>query len=299
MKLNLFSSIFVTFYPCTYYTINTMKAITALFLLIFSLPVLSQEKKYGYIIPSREVNYKSILKTGKNKMDSSVVAPDLYISRQVTLGEYKQYLETVKKDSSETFYKSQLPDTSMCTKSAYEKYISDKQYESFPVAGVTWENAMNYCRWKTIKENRSDTVTYFYRLPTLGEWLNAVNYANDKISGHDFGTYFSDWTMTSRDETPDDWFEYGDQKWHEVKYIAAKKDSPAMKRKTVMGNSFKNGFTNYVINRMIYFYQYEGLSHVSFRLVKIDCREFVTIKKTIYSAQWIAEDFWNLKIKTK
>ena len=70
---------------------------------------------------------------------------------------YLEYLHYVEKDSSRSFYLSQLPDTTCWLKefapedsvSEYSwDYLRSPVYRYFPLVGVSYEQAMNYCKWR-------------------------------------------------------------------------------------------------------------------------------------------------------
>jgi formylglycine-generating enzyme required for sulfatase activity len=118
-----------------------------------------------------------------------------------------EYLFHIKMDSSESFYISQLPDTacwnSYLTAADSSDLLNEDDYlrypgtRYFPVVGVSYEQAMNYCRW------RGSSVTAFYadpanikkhpglkdfeivvtfRLPTKEEWEFAAAGGLDRRS---------------------------------------------------------------------------------------------------------------------
>lgn len=117
---------------------------------------IKQHNKF-YSIPSQSKNFHALY--GDTSYKKAQIVEEFEISEQVTFKEYKEYLAAIKKDSSEKFYWSQLPDTNISTdKKVYTEYITSKEYDDYPVLGISWDNAMNYCKWKTIKDNDSDSI---------------------------------------------------------------------------------------------------------------------------------------------
>ena len=79
----------------------------------------------------------------------------------------------VKKDSSEAFWKSVLPDTTLMTEEI-DNYFRSKDFRYYPLVGITYEQALIYCKWRTNVVNQafSEQRGYLvnYRLPTEEEW---------------------------------------------------------------------------------------------------------------------------------
>lgn len=223
-------------------------------------------QSHFYSIPKQELNLYKMIGNDNKKWLQTIKAFE--ISKQVTLKEYKEYLASIKKDSSETFYRSQLPDSSIGTKTIRDKYLNDKQYEEFPVLGISWDNAMNYCKWKTLKEN-NDTLRIVYRLPHCSEWLAAFNYLENNKQKHDLNKNYSDWSLATYDES----FYAFDQNDEPINfffdhfYFHTSNESRVLKRKRVIGNNY---FYQQDKHFMDYssFYANEGYKYIGFRCVK-------------------------------
>jgi len=70
-------------------------------------------------------------------------------------------------------YKS---DTVMFNK--YKNYFYDKEFDKFPVVGVSYTGAFYYCLWKTTKERKENKDFVYkadYRIPYAEEWLYAAS----------------------------------------------------------------------------------------------------------------------------
>ncbi len=198
-----------------------------------------------------------------HKINYELVLDSFEISSQITYRDYKIYLSDIKRDSSYAYYSKQLPDSTITSKENYTAYTSDEQYDSYPIIGISWEAAENFCKWKTLKQNKNE-IKFLYRLPKLSEWLNAFNYLEENKIAHDFSKDFSDWTLST-------YFEYyngiKNDFVYDIHYEAKENDHPRLKRKIAMGDSYLYQKENLDDHRRG-FYSFKGYRQIAFRIVK-------------------------------
>lgn len=241
--------------------------ITALLLLLLSVGFATGERQEDvFSIPAQTLRLYEL--TGDLSDSSALAVPPFEISRQVSFRAYKAYLTAVERDSSRAFYLSQLPDSGIGSREVYRRYLESDEYDAYPVLGISWDNAMNFCRWKTLTEN-TDSIRLLYRLPCCSEWLSALTWLSENRIRHDLNGHYADWLIGSRDEsnlsaayrTEAGGFVY------DRLYFHTASDPPVMKRKQVIGNCYmyqQPQTRPYNFS----FYSYEGYKQVAFRYVK-------------------------------
>ncbi len=246
-------------------------------------------------IPSQTINLFKIL--GDNSKGKDQTIKGCQISGLVTYKDYKEYLSAIKKDSSEAYYQTQLPDSNIGSTEVRNKYINSSEYNDFPVLGISWDNAMNFCKWKTLKENK-DSIQFIYRLPNCSEWLAAYFYLSENKIKNDFNKNYSDWLLNSKDESFYD-FNNSMKDVFPFNYIYfhKKNDPLVLKRKFVIGDSYlfqQDKLLNYY---SFSYYSSEGYRQVSFRYIKepINQSEKVYPKGKSFAVNIL--EYWGLKTK--
>lgn len=206
------------------------------------------------------------------------------LSDLITYGQYKVYLKKVKSDSGKVYYLKQLPDSNMCLPNCYNQYVNSTEYDDYPVVGISWEAAMNFCKWLTLKNN-SKTIESIYRIPTRSEWISAHHYYKGR---ENFSKDYSEWLLNSYDESVINWGK--EIPIRDYTYSAKTDDPPVLKRKHIIGNSFLFQ-REYLKDFNSYGYSYSGYRQNAFRVI-IEKENDHTSKWDNYF-KWILKD-WGL-----
>ena len=165
-----------------------MKKMFALTVLVFLFGFLSSERKKDKTPP------------GTVRLNDSLFI-DKAEAANVHWREFLYWLEMVAKDSNAM--KQNLPDTLawkndwIDNSDAYtEYYFRHPSYNNYPIVGVSYEQAIAYCKWrsdrvnelyaKNPKQNPFLNKKYRYRLPSKDEWELAASGKLD-IMGFPFG----------------------------------------------------------------------------------------------------------------
>jgi hypothetical protein len=166
----------------------------------------------------------------------------------------------------------------MCAPDAYVKYVNSTEFDNYPVSGISWICAMNFCKWKTLNENPKDSFSIIYRLPTVTEWVSAYKYLNEQKTPNDFNKDYSDWTLTTKDESAYDFI--GHTFFGDYVYMALPDDPKVLKRKIAVGNSFHLCEPDIAGFNSVYYYETDGYSYVTFRYIKKKVTPIVYVNKS-------------------
>lgn len=107
---------------------------------------------------------------------------------EVSFGEYTSYLAHIQRDSSESYYNAQLPDSTaladISKANHYYKapyfmgYLNHPIYNVFPVVGISYQQAIKFCEWKTAQFHQQNKKKAYqnlvFRLPSPEEWNAAL-----------------------------------------------------------------------------------------------------------------------------
>ena len=101
---------------------------------------------------------------------------------EVTIGSWNAFLSYAKELSGENsaYYQGALPNDEIC-RQAYkvDDYLTNPDFQNYPIVGITYEQAKAFCGWRTDNENRnkkaSNTTLYNYSMLTEAEFQNAYD----------------------------------------------------------------------------------------------------------------------------
>jgi hypothetical protein len=180
------------------------------------------------------------------------------ISELITVKEFKEYLVSVKRDSSSEFYQSQLPKSKQFSKSLALAILKCQELQEQPMPGVSWTVARNYCKWLSTNPENKD-MEYSYSLPMLSELI-----AYNQFYKLGQSKELESWTLNAYDESSITFSSIG-----EYQYSAGYNDPPSMKRKVIYGGSYQMNYDpRSTYNYLQYEYQDSSSRFVGFKIVR-------------------------------
>jgi formylglycine-generating enzyme len=96
----------------------------------------------------------------RDNLERTVSVQSFYMDEtEIANINYLEYLTAIQKDSSQEFYESTLPDTTVWKNelafndSYVEQYLRYPGFRMYPLVGVSWTQANDYCSWRTAAVN--------------------------------------------------------------------------------------------------------------------------------------------------
>jgi len=126
-----------------------------------------------------------------------LIKPGLYIDAyEISVGNWKDYTEgwLLAHENDTATYQSMLPDSLVWvsyrqhSEEFIETYYRGNSYNSYPIVGISYEQAQAFCNWRTERVNEllarmpnAPFRSVTYRLPTEAEWEMAASGKLDSI----------------------------------------------------------------------------------------------------------------------
>lgn len=103
----------------------------------------------------------------RDNLERTVTVASFYMDeREIANIDWLEYMYAIQKDSSQEFYEATLPDTTVWANpmSFNDQYVTQylryPGFRLYPVVGVSWVQANDYCKWRTTAVNMAMAAKY-------------------------------------------------------------------------------------------------------------------------------------------
>ncbi|MDE0470326.1 MAG: gliding motility lipoprotein GldJ, partial [Ekhidna sp.] len=140
-------------------------------------------------------SFEEDVMNARNNLERAVTVASFYMDEtEVANIHWLEYEYYIRQDSDEYYWKNNIPDTSVWAKELAfnDPYVSNYYrypgYRYFPVVGVNWRQAINYCKWRTKVVNQKLAEDAGLLDPAVVSGEDAFAGAEDGDSGASAGT---------------------------------------------------------------------------------------------------------------
>ena len=151
------------------------------------------------VLTAFTINKKTHFDLSHFKKDFVKIKNEFYVSKyETTNSEYRSFLSDLLNNNQTELYKNSLPDT-LCwrDKLTYNEpfvdyYFRSPSFDNYPVVGITYESANEYCSWLTKNYNKDPKRKFkkvTFTLLSKEEWIFAAN-KGDTTKAYTWGTGF-------------------------------------------------------------------------------------------------------------
>ena len=152
------------------------------------------------------MNQESIMGEWNNNLRRVTVSSFRIDQYEVSNKKYRTYIHWLEKIfiplGKDSIVKAALPDTSVWkTELSYndpmvEGYFRASAFNDYPVVGVTWEQANNYCRWRTVRANENTLIKYKL-IDAKNPYVGKMGIANNIVDTSNGGGFAASNTSTT------------------------------------------------------------------------------------------------------
>lgn len=141
----------------------------------------------NFVTSQKEYQKKTFDSLGTGKFKTIQPPACVHITKNIFIDEaeitnidYQEYLFYVKRDSTEKNFNNAIPQLKVYDNNDSD-YFTSPQYRFFPVVGLTYQQAKEYCKWrshfvtKLYNREYKKAVSFKFRLPTELEWEFAAS----------------------------------------------------------------------------------------------------------------------------